>query len=294
MAKIFVSIASYKDPELLFTIDTLLAKAKNPCDLRIVVCQQDFPENFKTYDNLSVEFLNYNFIDSQGVCWARKQISDKYTGEEYFLQIDSHIAMAENWDDLMINQILMAREKGSKKIVFSTYPTPYTIENGERQFHTPYIPRTVLREDNVFYFHTGTGGGGNNFYEPIPSPYLNAGCMFGDGSFYIDCAYDSDIYFEGEELLNSLKAFTHGYDLYNPSVHLCWHLYKLWDDTNRESWELHHNERDDKLREVRHWDRNRAAREKLLQIFSGALPNELGNQRSIANYEEYIKRPILK
>lgn len=291
--KIFVSIASYKDPELEFTVNTLIKTATNINNVRVVIAQQQEPDKFIKFDHPAVEVLNYNYVDSQGVCWARKQINDQYHGEEYFLQIDSHIAMAEHWDDLIRSQMEWVTTKGSAKAVFATYPTGYTINEGQRHFHDPYVPRTLLRNDNVFYFQAGVGGD-NKFNEPIPSPYLNAGCMFGHGSFYHDCSYDSDIYFEGEELLNTLKAFTHGYDLYNPSVHICWHLYKLWDDPRRDLWQLHHNEWDDVQRPVRHWERHKKAKDKLIKIFSDELPDQLGTARSIKDYESYIGRPLLK
>jgi len=295
MYNFFVSIASYKDPELRFTIDSVLLNARRPEIVRIVVCQQDHPDRFITYNHPNVELLNFNYVDSQGVCWARNQICKRYLDEPYFLQLDSHMALVKNWDDIILEQISVVKSKGHAKVIFAAYPTTYTLKNGERTFYNPYNPRTVLREDNVFKFHTGTGGD-NNFNEPIPSPYLNAGFMFGDGTFYVDCGYDPEIYFEGEELLNTVKAFTHGYDLFNPSIHISWHLYKDWSASkeDRDSWPLHYKEEDDRLREIRHWERHNKSKNKLIEIFSGMRPEKLGTIRTIQDYESYIGRAILK
>lgn len=292
--KIFVSIASYKDPELKFTVDTLLETAKYPDNVRVVICQQDDPDNFITFPQPNVTCINFNYIDSQGVCWARKQVQDLYNDEDYFLQLDSHIAMDENWDELLKDQINQVREITNNKVVFAQYPSSYRVEeNGTRRFNDKVHSRTLLRRDDIFKFHSGEGGN-SNFKKPIPSPYLNAGLMFGDGSFMKDCRYDDDIYIEGEELLNTLKAFTHGYDLFNPSVHMGWHLYKFWHGEDKAKWEVHFKEEDDKHRTVRHWQRNKASHEKLIKIFSGELPNELGKKRTIKDFEKYIKRPLLK
>lgn len=294
MYKFFVSVAAYRDPELSFTIDSLLTNASDPKSIRIVVCQQDKPENFIKSEHTNVEFLNYNFIDSEGVCWARNKIGQTYNNEEYFLQIDSHTAMKKDWDKLILNQINLVKLKGHKKIVFAAYPTTYKIVDGKRVFLPPYTPRTILRDDNKFKFIMGTGGD-NRFKEPIPSPFLNGGFIFGDGSFVKDCMYDPEIYVEGEELLTTLKAFTHGYDLFNPCVHICWHLYKLWDvpKKERDAWPLHYNKEDDNLRPVKHWTRQKISLDKLTKIFSGQMPQELGTVRTIAEYEAYVGRTIL-
>lgn len=288
---IFVSIASYKDSELRFTVDTLLEQARYPENVRVVICQQEEHDKFIEFSQPNVTCLNFNYIDSKGVCWARKQIQLLYNNEDYFLQLDSHIAMTKNWDELLIDQI---NQVNTDKAVFSVYPSGYRIdENNKRFYNSPGHGRTILRTDNVFKFHNAISGD-SNFDKPILNPYLNAGLMFGHGSFMKDCLYDDDIYIEGEELLNTVKAFTHGYDLFNPSVHLGWHLYKSWEGEDRSKWSLHYKEEDDRQRPVRHWERNKKSYDKLVKIFNNELPEELGTRRSIKDFEEYIKRPLLK
>ena len=78
MFRFFVSIASYKDPELQYTINSVLENASVPSSIRIVVCQQDDVKNFISSSVSNVEFINVNYIDSQGVCWARYNINTKY------------------------------------------------------------------------------------------------------------------------------------------------------------------------------------------------------------------------
>ena len=290
---IFVSIASYKDTELKFTVDTLYENAKHPDKVFTSICQQDHPDNLISFTNQNINLINFNYVESQGVCWARKKVQQMYNNESYFLQLDSHIAMDKDWDALLIDQMEQASEVTKNKLIFAQFPSGYEIKNGERSFHTKCHSRTVLRNDDVFKFHNGSGGD-SNFSEPINTPYLNAGLMFGHGSFMIDCPYDDDIYIQGEELLNTVKAFTHGYDLFNPSVHMGWHLYKSWSDEDKTKWNVHFNEEDDKQRTVRHWERSKSSDAKLTKILLGELPQELGNKRTIKDFEEYIKRPILK
>lgn len=290
---IFLNIASYKDPELLNTVETLIRNAVNPRRLSIAICQQEHPDRFVDFRQPQVQNLRYNYLDSQGVCWARRKAQELYNSQQYFLQIDSHIVMVERWDELMINQIKQVKLTTNNPVVFSAYPAGYQVVGGIRVFNDPVCNQTVLRKDNVFKFHCGEGL--DTYPEsPVSSPFLNAGFMFGDGIFNRLCKYDPEIYFEGEELLNTVKAFTHGFDLFNPSVHMCWHQYKLWSETDRSKWPLHYSEEDDQQRSIRHWQRNEIAFRKLNEIFSGQRPEELGTTRTLKDYENYIGCSLLK
>lgn len=295
---IFVSIASYRDPELAFTVDTLFEKAKYPHKIKVVVCQQDEPEKFINFDkiNRNIHTLNFHYVKSEGVCWARHKINSEYQHEDYFLQIDSHVAMEEYWDELITNEIVSAQTiSKNQKVLLSAYPAGYDVIDNQRVFDHKISAKSVLRTDQIFRYVNAQGGGINITGIPVSSPYVNAGFMFGVGSFITDCAYDPEIYFEGEELLNTLKAYTHGYDLFNPSVHICWHCYKKWDEDGRKRWGyLHHREEDDSQRTIRHWQRNYQAIEKLNKIFQGEMPQELGTVRTINEYESYIGTKLFK
>ena len=50
MPKIFVQIASYRDPQLVPTIENMLAQAKKPKNLVFGICRQYHPED--GFDNL--------------------------------------------------------------------------------------------------------------------------------------------------------------------------------------------------------------------------------------------------
>lgn len=293
MKTIFVSIASYKDTELVNTVNCLLNNAKYPDRLVIGICQQDAPDQFITFSQPQVKVVNFHYVASQGVCWARRHAQGLYNDEDYFLQIDSHIIMVPEWDEILVQQIDLAKQLTTNKVLFAAYPSGYQIVNEVRRFDSPGHSKTILRNDDFFRFHCGSGMPSDSLI-PTPTPFLNAGFLFGDGVFNRLCLYDPDIYFEGEELLNTVKAYTHGFDLFNPSSHMCWHLYKLWSTTDRSSWKLHHNDEDDIQRPIRHWQRDKQSYNKLIEIFSGQRPEELGQVRSLKDYEHYIGRSLLK
>ena len=88
--KIFVQIASYRDPELIKTIKDMIQNAKRPKNLVIGICRQYHPED--GFDNLDefkndkrIKSIDVLYSESKGVCWARNQVQQLYNGEEYTL-----------------------------------------------------------------------------------------------------------------------------------------------------------------------------------------------------------------
>jgi len=291
--KIFVHIASYRDPELQITVDTLIQNADNPQNISVGICQQDDPYKFIKFPYSNVKCINFDHLDSKGACWARYVTGTLYDNEEYFLQIDSHILMVEHWDTLLIEQVKMAEQLTTNKCIFAMYPTAYDFENGERIKKPPTIGTTKIKEP-IVGIPVGTGGPHNKSGTPIPCNFLNAGFMFGHGSFYIDCPYDPEIYFIGEEILNTLRAYTNGYDLFNPSVHFCWHLYKHHNDPNSKDWNVHWNAEDEKKREIKFAFYSNRGREKTKKIIRDEIPGYLGSKRSLQDFEKYIGFSLTK
>jgi len=291
---IFVSIASYKDPELEFTLNGVFAKADHPERVFVGICQQHEPDKFISSTNPNAQFINFNYIDSRGACWARWHAHQFYRGEKYFIQLDSHIDLIDSWDTAIINQIKTVEGFGSKKALISTYPSAYELmEDGTRERKDPNPNSTGMKMDTLWPIGYGKKIIKGEY--PVSSPFINAGLMFGHGSFYEECPYDPEIYFSGEEILNTLRAYTHGYDLYTSPIHIGWHLYKKWSDTQeqRKKWIVHWNEEDDKHRSVKWKTLSDHSRNKIEQILSGQIPGGFGNVRTLADYEKYINRPLL-
>ena len=107
MDSIFVQIASYRDPELIPTLDDLISKAKYPNNLKICIAHQYSKKD--KWDTLTKYKKDSRFIiidipykESLGVCWARNQIQQHYDGEKYTLQLDSHHRFVRGWDVKLI------------------------------------------------------------------------------------------------------------------------------------------------------------------------------------------------
>ena len=108
--KIFIQIASYRDPELVKTIKSAIENAKKPQNLVFGIARQFHPDD--KFDDLSeyngdkrFRILDIPYNESKGACWARHLIQQLYKDEKYTLQIDSHMRFAQNWDEEMIKMI---------------------------------------------------------------------------------------------------------------------------------------------------------------------------------------------
>ncbi len=100
--KIFIQIASYRDPQLVPTIESALENAKKPKNLVFGIARQFHPED--GFDNLDkyrkdkrFRILDVLYSDSKGVCWARNQVQQLYGGEEYTMQISCLAFLQTRW-----------------------------------------------------------------------------------------------------------------------------------------------------------------------------------------------------
>jgi glycosyltransferase involved in cell wall biosynthesis len=243
MSTIFVQIASYRDPQLIPTLESMIENSNNPENLRIGICRQFHPDDkfddLGEFDNdLRFRVVNVLYTESKGVCWARNQVQQLYDGEDYTLQIDSHMRFEKGWDDEMIQMIKQLQEKGFDKPLLTGYVSSFDPDNDPkgrtmvpwRMSFDRFIP-----EGAVFFLPESIPNW-TELTEPVPSRFYSAHYCFTLGKFSVEVQHDPEFYFHGEEISIAVRAFTHGYDLFHPHKVLIWHEYtrkgrtKQWDD----------------------------------------------------------------
>lgn len=265
--KIFVQLASYRDPELLPTIKDILDKAKKPENLTFGICWQHSEED--EWDDLT-EYVNdkrFRIIDvpwneSKGLCWARSEIQKLWDGEEYTLQLDSHHRMLENWDEELIN---MLHATGSEKPIITSYAGMYDpVENKKLNVEPYKMVASNFTNQGTILFRPHSIPNWEQLTKPIPARFVSGHFFFTIGKHCEEYKYDPNIYFAGDEISLSIRSFTLGYDLYHPHKTVVWHEYtregrtKHWTDFDKnnldtgkvkETW----SEMDDKSkRRLRH------------------------------------------
>ena len=243
MSKIFIQIASYRDPQLLPTIKDCLAKSTYPENLVFGICRQFNPED--GFDNLE-EFLDddrFKIIDvyyteSKGVCWARNKVQQLYKDEEYTLQIDSHMRFEKGWDETLINMIIGLQQEGYKKPLLTGYVSSFDPDNDPQgRVNEPWrmVFDRFIPEGAVFFLPEVIPNW-KEMTSPIPARFYSAHFCFTLGEFSKEVQHNPNYYFHGEEISVAVRAYTHGYDLFHPHRVIIWHEYtrknrtKQWDD----------------------------------------------------------------
>lgn|GEM_PF-374959 len=254
---IFVQIASYRDPQLILTLLDLINKATRPDWLRIAICWQhapeetlgefwrqgfgkwrteessDWPIQHLTYRGAKVELIDVPHMMSQGACWARNTLQQRYGGERYTLQLDSHHRFVDGWDKLVIDTLESLRAQSAKPLLTAYLPSFEPANDSDLRGDPQSLCFDRFGMEGVVTFR---GKKLPVADAPIRARFYSGHFAFADGHFAEAVQHDPDYFFLGEEISIAVRAFTHGYDLYHPHCLIAWHEYsrkyrvKMWDD----------------------------------------------------------------
>lgn len=263
MNSIFVQIASYRDPQLIPTLNALLDNAMNPENLHIGICWQHAndetidifldagfdiagavdpnPESHTvisaTYKGAKFSIIDVPHTDSKGACWARWSIQQLYQNEKYTLQLDSHHRFVEHWDKLCIDMVEGLRAKSAKPVLTAYIPSFDPENDPAGRVSQPWkMDFDRFIPEGAVFFIPSTIEDHFKRTEPMRARFYSAHFCFADGSFAVEVQHDPLYFFHGEEISIAARAFTHGYDLYHPHIVVAWHEYtrknriKVWDD----------------------------------------------------------------
>ena len=277
-ATIFVSVASYRDPDCLDTLKSMFENADRPARVVAGVCEQNtaaaqelcLPAEFKWHDR--VRRISVPHKEAKGPTYARYLCSTLYRGETYFCQIDSHTRFVKGWDS---KAIAMLKKCSSSKAVLTHYPhdwEQYTTGVAE----VPVLCKSKFDGQGVPTFEAVTLPASA---KPRPVPFTSGGFVFGPGTMLTEVPYDPDLaqLFQGEEVLYSARLWTSGYDFYTPTENLVFHHYyrkqspKYWNDIEYSA------------------DQSKTV-DKVRKLLQGKLPgyrHGMGKARTLKQYWEF-------
>ena len=324
MHYIFTQIASYRDPQLIPTLDSLLDNADKPEQIHVGICWQHGPEeglelfldagfDFSgfndatlrtgshpcidaTYKGAKFTIIDVPYLESQGACWARNAIQQLYSGEKYTLQLDSHHRFVPGWDTKCVDMLESLRYKSPKPVLTAYIPSfdPENDPAGRTQQAWKMDFDRFIPEGAVFFMPSNIEDSSERT-EPMRARFYSAHFCFADGSFATEVQHDPEYFFHGEEISIAARAFTHGYDLYHPHQIVAWHEYtrknrtKVWDDhttskKHETGLKLDWVERNDMCHK----------RNRILFGMDGEDPTQIdfgkygfGTERTLRQYEEY-------
>jgi len=226
---IFCSVASYRDKQCPQTVKDMILKAKNPEKLVICICQQNDGADQSCFDNYDLKGAKIIKIilsdrEARGPCWARYLIQQKWSGEEYFLQIDSHMRFVQDWDMKCIKDLSSLPDKSC----LTNYVANFDLVTGLPDAGVNKQLRGPLTIDNKETSeHDGFFRVNSKFIAFAEKPMLAYGwgaCFsFSKSDLLHDAPYDpyTPFLFFGEEMDIWARMYTNGWYVYAPSVPIC-------------------------------------------------------------------------
>jgi hypothetical protein len=293
--RIFISIASYCDPVLPFTLARAVATAAAPARLHFGVVDQSPPAAPRVAHpggGCRLSQVRIPSGDARGPCWARALAMSLHDGEEWFLQLDAHMDFDPDWDERLVGA---AASLGApaRPVAISTYPAAFRLAGGQVQRET--LTRGVLAQvvkpgacfepgHPVLPFEAHPV----ETAVPLPAFHLGAGCLFAPGRIVQRLPYDPWLYFHGEEQALALRLYTHGWDLFHMPDLPLHHQYNE-AGTGAAARPLHWDAEQDAGREVDWWTREQRSRARLARLVAGEDLGVygLGRERSLADFAAF-------
>jgi hypothetical protein len=293
--RIFVSIASYCDPVLAFTLQRAVATAGAPGRLHFGVVEQSpagSPRRAAPGGGARLSQVHLDIADARGPCWARAIAMSLYDGEDWFLQLDSHMDFDPGWDERLVAQA-MALGAPERGLVVSTYPDAFRFVGGQALRERPttgVLVQAVKRGTGFAEDHCVLSFEAHplQLVQPVPAIHVGAGCLFAPGRIAQHFPYDPWLYFHGEEQALALRLYTHGWDLFHMPDLPVHHLYND-AESGAPPRPLHWDPAHEAARSVDWWTLEQRSRRRLTALLAGADLGAyaLGTVRSLADYAAY-------
>ena len=244
--KIFVSICSYRDPLLVFTLKSLIQSKSQLTEVTYGIFEQIERENSLEVlhpELVSRSDVKYKRIDpqySEGVGWARHINSLQMTDEDFYYQIDSHTLFDERWDRQLICDYKEACQlTGTNKIVITSNCKNFDMINGspalEHNRNVACVAKFYQFDSDFWIFAHGEHT--NPTLTVTPAIHVFAGNMFTNSDWIRDVGIDPKIYFHGEEQMITLSSFAEGYKLFHGKQICCYHYLNSNQHTSKQDVE---------------------------------------------------------
>jgi hypothetical protein len=279
---IFISIASYRDKECPNTVNSIFENATYPHNIFLGICQQNKSDDIDCFDprwKNNIRIIRLKDTDAKGPTYARWHCSKLYSGEDYFMQIDSHSKFVKDWDTKLLKMI---KNIPDSKAVLSNYPNDWDTVN-ENDNTIPVFCDLTFEEKIIKPKATLITP--NDDFNTIP---IISGCFFfTKGTFLNDVPYDPELphLFHGEEILFSIRLWTHGYNFYAPNERIIYHYYyrndepKYWESEEFKKWQPLSFQKVEYILHLRDNYHN------LINLSPSSI---LGNERSLNDYYNFI------
>eukprot|EP01063_Lacrimia_lanifica_P011905 TRINITY_DN18573_c0_g1_i1.p1 TRINITY_DN18573_c0_g1~~TRINITY_DN18573_c0_g1_i1.p1 ORF type:complete len:451 (+),score=102.13 TRINITY_DN18573_c0_g1_i1:27-1379(+) len=254
---VHVAVSSYRDQRCGVTLYELFSQAKRPELVTVGVVEQYLPGDVRCVERYcemireakglvagdrcpyeeQVRVKELRATDVHGPAHARSYAHEVRGREEFCLQIDSHTVATTHWDEKLLREWEKAENEYA---VLSTYlqskDDMASREDGSNINNRREIPvmcSTISGRHAMVRNHQAYAAW--ELERPLRSCYWGAGLSFSKCHMEDRVPRDPDCagVFDGEEFLQALRMWTHGYDTYAPSRSILFHDYSHQQDPKK-------------------------------------------------------------
>lgn len=292
---VYVSITCYKyDRELISTINSCLDSASGDVHIGLEYCgdikQRDYILDI--IKNKPVSFMYTPEEKNTGIGMGRNNAASLYNGEDYFLQIDSHIKFENKWDIILIEKFNNAKKiiKNNKIILtgnlgdyeYTDYDKNEYISNNFL-LYTKWLPKEFIINNK--YIPKWKGYTQNKTPKEIQEKIDNTGFapaskivamfMFSDHNLAKDICLPINVVFWEEEIIQTIELIDSGFTLVHPGEYIpLLHFYGYDLETP--------------ITKIRHKDHlGGNAVNKMIDNFNSYV-NDSANYNKIKKFENYV------
>ncbi|HEY8360494.1 MAG TPA: GlcNAc-transferase family protein, partial [Ramlibacter sp.] len=230
--------------------------------------------------------------DARGPCWARSLAMTLYDGEDWFLQLDSHMDFDPGWDEQLVAHATGLGAPG-RGLVISSYPNAFVLEEGRpvRRPTTEGALAHVVKPGAAFEAgHPVLPFEAHpvDTEHPVRGFHLGAGCLFAPGRLVQALPYDPWFYFHGEEQAFALRLYTRGWDIFHVPGLPVHHLYNH-AGSGAPPRPMHWDAEQEDGRATSWWALEQRSRGRLAALVAGEDLGVfgLGTERSVAEYAAF-------
>lgn len=184
----------------------------------------------------------------------------------------------KEWDAKAIDAV---KKAGGEKAVLTGYPhdaKAYDLE----ETSVPMLCESSWNKDGLPQFKAIIRKKEDFNGKALPVPFTSGGFIFAPSSILKEVPYDPNLphLFQGEEILYSARAWTHGYNFFTAPVNIVLHKYyrekepKFWQDVT--TWQAGQKQSASRARKILGLEKP--------GIAAGSDPHGLGTQRTIEAY----------
>jgi hypothetical protein len=245
---IYVSIASYRDVDLINTVLSAYNNAVYKDNLYFSIYSQE-----SDAEHVDLSFIPANQMahicvpheTALGPCYARHMANTYLTSDfDFFIQVDSHSRFEQGWDMLLLHKYEEASvNKWGSRIILSA---PCSILNVSLNEETNQYEDTELV--NLLSSYSAVWDEGERVITGDPGDYegdsygqevfyICAGFLFCPAKLMLEVPYDPNLYFWGEESTLAIRAYTRGIKIISPPISVIYSNFNRHSTNRPLHWE---------------------------------------------------------